>query len=120
MCIFCDIVENKINSYTIYEDDIVKCFLDLNQECLGHTLVIPKKHTLDINSIDDETISHIYKISKMIMKRCEEKLKCDGITLLQNNGIAQDVKHFHLHILPKYENKYELSMEEVYEKLKED
>ncbi len=118
MCIFCDICENKINSYTIYEDDIVKCFLDLNQECLGHMLIVPKKHTLDIKSIDDNTISHIYKIAKLMINRCEERLNCDGMTLLQNNGIAQDVKHFHLHILPKYNKKKEMDIKDLYELLK--
>ena len=51
MCIFCKIIEGEIPSKTIYEDDIVKCFLDLDQTDLGHTLIIPKEHTLDITTI---------------------------------------------------------------------
>ncbi len=42
-CIFCKIVRNEIPSYTVYEDDIVKAFLDISQGTPGHTLVIPKK-----------------------------------------------------------------------------
>ncbi len=120
MCLFCDIVDNKIKSYTLYEDDVVKCFLDLNQECLGHMLIIPKHHTLDIFTIDDDTLKHIFKVAKKMMKRCEDKLKCDGVTFLQNNGIAQDIKHFHLHLLPKYNSPKTMSMEKLYELLKED
>ena len=46
------------------------------------------------------------------------KLECDGITLEQNNGINQEVKHFHLHIIPSYKNKKGISdIEEVYKKL---
>lgn len=41
-CIFCKIVANEIPSYTVYEDDIVKAFLDISQGTPGHTLVIPK------------------------------------------------------------------------------
>ena len=120
MCLFCDIVDNKIKSYTLYEDDVVKCFLDLNQECLGHMLIIPKHHTLDIFTIDDDTLKHIFKVAKKMIKRCEDKLKCDGVTFLQNNGIAQDIKHFHLHLLPKYNSPKTISMEKLYELLKED
>ena len=105
MCIFCDIVDKKIPSYTIYEDDIVKCFLDLDQSCLGHILVIPKKHTLDINSVSDETLTYIFNIIKKLEKQLEDKLNIDGLSILQNNGIAQDVKHLHFHLLPKYTNK---------------
>ena len=29
-CLFCKIINGEIPSYTIYEDDIVKVFLDIN------------------------------------------------------------------------------------------
>ena len=43
-CLFCKIVNNEISSYTIYEDDIVKAFLDINPTSVGHTLIVPKSH----------------------------------------------------------------------------
>ena len=43
-CIFCKIIKEEIPSYTIYEDEIVKVFLDVNPDHNGHTLIIPKKH----------------------------------------------------------------------------
>lgn len=43
-CIFCDIVSGKAPCYKIYEDDYVLAFLDIANDCSGHTLVIPKKH----------------------------------------------------------------------------
>ena len=36
----------------------------------------------------------------------------------ENNGLGQEVKHFHLHLIPKYNNEEKLSLEEVYNKLK--
>ena len=48
MDIFCKIVNGEIPSYTIYEDDIVKVFLDVNPDANGHLLIIPKKHILNI------------------------------------------------------------------------
>ncbi|HPF83446.1 MAG TPA: HIT domain-containing protein, partial [Bacilli bacterium] len=58
-CIFCKIIDNEISSYTIYEDEIVKVFLDIDQSSQGHMLVIPKEHTLDMTTISDETLMHI-------------------------------------------------------------
>ena len=38
------------------------------------------------------------------MPNLKEKLKCDGITICQNNGLGQEIKHFHVHLIPRYEN----------------
>ena len=48
----------------------------------------------------------------------KEKLNCDGLKCIQNNGIAQEIKHYHLHLLPIYKNPPMLSVDEVYEILK--
>lgn len=118
-CIFCKIVQGEVPSYTIYEDEIVKCFLDVNPDCNGHVLIIPKQHTLDLSTIDEKTITHIYHVTKELKKRLEERLNIDGLTLIQNNGDVQEVKHFHLHLKPYYKEKQELKpIEEIYEKLK--
>ena len=56
--------------------------------------------------------------TKMLSNRIKERLNCDGITLAQNNGLGQDVKHYHLHLIPKYYKEEKLTIEEVYNKLK--
>lgn len=118
-CIFCKIINNEIPSYTIYEDDIVKVFLDINPDSNGHLLIIPKKHTLDVDSIDDETYLYIKKIATKMKKLVEERLNVDGVSLIQNNGCVQVVKHYHLHLVPRYINNNELlNVEEIYKKLK--
>ncbi len=119
-CIFCKIVNGEIPSYTIYEDEIVKVFLDVNPQNLGHMLIVPKIHTLDLNTIDINVITHVMVIAKQMKQLVEDKLHADGVTLLQNNGIAQDVKHFHLHIIPKYNVvQANLPVNEVFQILKE-
>lgn len=117
-CLFCKIINKEIPSYKIYEDDIVYAFLDINPDSVGHTLIVPKKHYLDLDDIDIEILKHIMKIAKMLKKRIEEKLNCDGLTLIQNSGDIQEVKHFHLHLKPFYKNKKDKVLEEVYELLK--
>ena len=101
-CLFCKIVNGDIPSYTIYENDYVKCFLDINPISKGHTLIIPKKHFLDVNDIDEEYLLEIQKASKKVVALLNDNLKPDGFRLVQNNGNLQEVKHYHLHIIPSY------------------
>ena len=117
-CLFCKIINKEVPSYKIYEDEIVYAFLDINPDSVGHTLIVPKKHYLDLNDIDINTLKHIMEIAKLLKKRIEEKLNCDGLTLIQNNGKIQEIKHFHLHLKPFYINKKDKTLEEVYELLK--
>ena len=117
-CIFCKIINGDIPSYKLYEDDIVLCFLDVNPESNGHCLIIPKDHYKDLDSIPMEVLSHIMKISKEMKKLLEEKLNVDGVTLIQNNGEVQEVKHYHLHLKPYYKNNKDLiNIEEIYKKI---
>ena len=116
-CIFCKIVKGEIPSYKVYEDDKIMAFLDINPNAPGHTLVIPKEHTLDLFSISNETLFYIMEKTKDIANLIKDKLNADGFTIAQNNGIAQDVKHFHLHIIPRYNKKNDLDVKSVYEKI---
>ncbi len=119
-CIFCKIINNEISSYTIYEDDIVKVFLDINPSSNGHMLIVPKAHTKDITTIDSNTYLHIFNIALKMKILLEEKLNINGLTLIQNNGIAQDVMHYHLHLVPVYKIKLGLlDVKEIFSKLKE-
>lgn len=119
-CIFCKIINGDIPSYTIYEDDIVKVFLDIEPMSPGHTLIIPKKHFENLEDIDMDTLTHINKISKEIYKLLKDKLNIDGMSIIQNNGSVQDVKHYHMHIKPHYENNRGINIEEVFNKIKND
>lgn len=128
-CIFCKIISGEIPCMKIYEDDLVLAYLDIAPDSDGHTLIISKKHYKDIFDIPSETLLHIYDISKVLMKKLEEKLGCDGFSLLQNNGSVQEVKHYHLHIKPYYNDKKTIELikhkelikdpKEIYEIIKE-
>lgn len=117
-CIFCKIANNEIPAKVIYEDEIVKAYLDINPLAPGHTLIIPKKHFTDLDDIDEEVLNYIMKISRNLKKRIEERLNPDGIKIMQNNGCLQDVKHYHLHIIPKYNEEKNLSLDETFDILK--
>lgn len=118
MDIFCKIIDGEIPSKTIYEDDVVVVILDVNPRSNGHSLIIPKKHYTDLYDIDDATLIHIVNVAKKIGDMLKEKLHCNGITLEQNNGISQEVKHFHLHVIPRYKYDDITDISEVYNILK--
>lgn len=117
-CIFCKIINKEIQSNIIYEDDIVLAFLDISPVKCGHTLIIPKKHYIDLDEINEETLNHIMKVSKILKKKIEDKLHPSGLQLVQNNGDLQEVKHYHLHLIPNYDKEVNLSIEEVFNLLK--
>jgi len=116
-CIFCKIINGEIPSYKIYEDDKLFAFLDINPVSPGHTLIIPKKHTLDITTINNEELIKIFDKARDIANILVDKMGAQGFTLQQNNGIVQDVKHFHLHVIPKYNKKINISIDEVYKSM---
>lgn len=118
-CIFCKIINNGISSYKIYENDMVLCFLDINPLSSGHTLIIPKKHFKDISDIDSEYLSSINDATKYVYNLLMSKLGPDGIRIVQNNGICQEIKHYHVHLIPVYNDMLDMDVEEVYNKIKD-
>ena len=118
MDIFCKIIKGEIPCKKIYEDDIVIVIMDVNPRSNGHCLIIPRNHYQDLYDIDNEVLHHIMDISKVISKLLIEKLGCDGITLEENNGTVQEVKHFHLHMIPKYSNEDSvMDIEDIFHKI---
>lgn len=105
-CIFCKIVAGEIPSYTIHEDEDFKVFLDINPASKGHALIVPKVHYADLYDIDEEVAGRAMKLAKKLATRMTEVFKCEGFNILQNNNEAagQTVFHFHLHLIPRYEN----------------
>ena len=116
-CVFCKIVNGEIPAYKLYEDEKIIAFLDINPYSPGHTLIVPKEHTLDINSISDDILMHIMRHARNIAKDVTKKLGAEGFTLIQNNGFVQEVKHFHLHVIPKYTKNFDIDTEEVFKKI---
>ena len=103
-CIFCKIIKGEIPSFTVYEDELVKVFLDINPITNGHMLVVPKKHIENRFGVDNDLRLHINEVAEKMNDLLKEKLSSEGLTLIQNNGHGQDVKHYHLHLVPRYSN----------------
>ena len=104
-CIFCKIIKGEIPSKTIYEDETIKVIMNINPISNGHLLVLPKNHITDINDMNDNVINHSFTIIKeKLYPMLKKNLNCKGLTLCQNNELGQEIKHFHIHLIPRYEN----------------
>jgi len=103
-CIFCKIANGEIPSRTVYEDEDFRAILDLGPATKGHTLILPKKHAANLYELPEETAQKVLPVAQKIAKLLNEKLGCDGLNLVQNNGeiAGQSVMHFHMHLIPRF------------------
>jgi len=95
--IFTKIIQGKIPSYKIYEDETYYAFLDINPNALGHTLCIPKKEIDELFDLDDETYKGLMIFSKKIARALKKALDCKRIGL---SVIGLEVPHVHVHLIP--------------------
>lgn len=102
-CIFCKIINGELPSKTIYEDDLIKVIMNINPNTNGHLLVLPKEHYVNIMDIKDEIVTHSLKvIRETLFPLLKERLNCEGLTIAENNELGQEIKHFHIHLIPRY------------------
>ena len=102
-CIFCKIINGDLPSKTVYEDDLIKVIMNINPSTDGHLLVLPKEHYTNINDIDEKVLSHSFHIIRdNLYPLLKEKLNCEGLTIAENNELGQEIRHFHIHLTPRY------------------
>ena len=119
-CLFCKMVDGSIPTNKVYEDDYVIAILDLHPNANCHTLVIPKKHFNDLIDIDDDYLIHINDAAKKIIPVIMDKTNAKSLSTRVNYGELQEIKHYHLHLLPDYNiKKATLSQSEAWELLKD-
>ena len=117
-CVFCKIAKKEIESKELYQDDFVIAIMDINPKSLGHTLIITKEHYTDYTEVPAEVLAHINRVAKRLGDALMEKLEATGMTMSVNYGSAQEVKHYHMHLLPqgsKHKGKY--SVEDAFKLL---
>lgn len=103
-CLGCSLANKTEPVNIVYENDYVTCFLDHDPFNEGHTLILPKKHFVDVDELDNETASEIMSASIIISKALKQLYKPDGITVTQNGGIFNELTHYHMHVVPRYKN----------------
>ncbi|MFH1142128.1 MAG: HIT family protein, partial [Candidatus Uhrbacteria bacterium] len=102
-CIFCKIVNKEIPSYTIYEDDDVKVFLDINPSVPGHTMVIPKQHYDSFQETPPEVLTKVAVVAQKIAPAVLKAVDAEAYNFTNNCGRAagQIIMHTHFHLMPR-------------------
>lgn len=105
-CIFCKIAKGEIDSAKIWEDEKLLVFLDVSPLAKGHCLVIPKEHFENVFDIAPEVLKEIIILAKNLAGKIQKTLGAKGVNLVNASGkvAEQGMFHFHLHIVPRYEN----------------
>ena len=105
-CIFCKIVAGELPSEIVREDEHTVAFMDINPWTRGHALVIPRTHSPNLYEVGEDDLRHTSSAAKQLALRMRERLRCDGVNLLNASEPAawQTVFHFHMHVIPRYED----------------
>jgi histidine triad (HIT) family protein len=105
-CIFCRIAAGTAPARKVCEDDFVLAFLDINPISVGHTLVIPKQHYVNVFDLPGELLAKVMLTAKRLAVHYRTAIGARSVNLLHSAGRAarQDVFHFHLHIIPRHED----------------
>jgi histidine triad (HIT) family protein len=103
-CLGCDLANAILPVHTVYENELVRCFLDIDPFNEGHMLVLPKRHVKELIELTHEETLAVMDAAKLISLKLNTCLKPDGITINQNGGKFSDLTHFHMHVIPRYED----------------
>ena len=103
-CLGCRIVhqlEPAVN--VVYETESVIAVLDIDPFNDGHLLILPKSHYVELEEMDESTRRAIIETSAELSRLLKKALQPDGITVCQNGGRFNDLGHYHMHLIPRYE-----------------
>lgn len=101
-CLFCKMIKGVIKPDTVYEDDVVLAFRDINPQAPTHALVVPKRHVATLNDLqpgDAELVGRMYLAAATVAR--QEGFADAGYRTVMNCNAAggQTVFHIHLHVL---------------------
>jgi histidine triad (HIT) family protein len=105
VCIFCKILAGDVPARIVDEDERTISFMDIAPATRGHALVIPRTHATDLLSVAEEDLRAVAVACKRLAGRAKERLRADGVNLVNSCGPAawQTVFHFHVHVIPRYQ-----------------
>ena len=98
-CLFCRIIAGEIPGKTVFENEKVYAFRDINPQAPVHVLVVPKKHMDNILQCDGETAAALVDAVGQIAR--QEGVDESGFRVISNCGRdgAQSVNHLHIHLM---------------------
>ena len=105
-CAFCDIVAGRAPAKRVAEWADAIAFFPLQPATIGHTLVVPRRHVVDIWSADEEVGAQLIRHVLQLSHALREALSPDGMNIINSSGrvATQTVMHLHVHLVPRYQD----------------
>ena len=107
-CVFCNITQNPEldeQNQVLYRDEI--CFIVMNRYPYtpGHFMVIPHKHTANLEELAQEEFLHISKFVQSGVALLKKEMGAAGVNIGMNLGVqagAGIAEHIHYHLIPRW------------------
>ncbi|HYF59654.1 MAG TPA: HIT family protein, partial [Burkholderiaceae bacterium] len=105
-CVFCWIVARQLPASMVHEEEHALAFMDLGQVNPGHVLVAAKAHVENVYGLHAEQAAGIAGATLRVARAIRAAFAPQGLSVYQANGKAagQTVFHYHVHLVPRYEN----------------
>ena len=102
-CLICDIVQHRIPSHVVYEDEDTVAFLDIRPVARGHTLLVPRAHAARVEDLTQSQSEALFRALHAVLAPIREAVNADATTIGVNNGpgSGQEIQHVHIHIIPR-------------------
>ena len=101
-CLFCNIVSGASPSYTVYEDEVTKAFLDIFPSTPGHVVVILKKHGWAMSDYTPEELGLLMGTVQKVVGALTKVFNTEVFTIGINHKEENGVHHLHVHVLPRF------------------
>jgi histidine triad (HIT) family protein len=105
-CLFCGIVAGEVPAQIVDSDEHTVAFMDINPATPGHALVVPRAHSADLIDVPDDDLERTSVAARRLAQRIRAALEPAGFNIINSCGAAawQTIFHFHLHVVPRYED----------------
>lgn len=103
-CVICALAADRLPCWVVFESESVFCFLPLDLNAYGHTVIAPKAHFADLYDIPEALWQELAGTAKRLAIHYRQVIGATGVNLLHASGVdaQQSVPHFHLHLLPRF------------------
>ncbi|MGN6551969.1 MAG: HIT family protein [Pararhizobium sp.] len=103
--IFARILRGEIPSEKLYEDEHTLAFMDIMPMGKGHCLVIPKRPSRNLLSIEAAQLGPLMATVQKLARAVKKGFGADGVLIQSYNEPAsgQTVFHTHVHVIPRFE-----------------
>ena len=105
-CLGCLLTQEKLTIYKVYETEHIIVFLDHEPFTDGHLLILPKQHRKEVTELTAKEQTDIQQTIQLLSNVVNQLVKPDGISIIQNGGIFDELTHVHIHIVPRFQHQH--------------